>query len=56
MPDNIVLIICAFTRVGVEDVSVVSEEFGGEREALEAVAQALDDRRSLVMIQARYDL
>ena len=27
----------------------------GEREALEAVARALDERRSLVLINARYD-
>ncbi len=54
VPDNIVLIM-RFHPVGGEDVSVVSEDFGGEREALEAVAQALDDRRSLVLTQARYD-
>lgn len=54
MPDNIVLIM-RFHPVGGEDVSVVSEDFGGEREALEAIAQALDERRSLVLTQARYD-
>jgi hypothetical protein len=54
VPDNIVLIM-RFHPVGGEDVSVVSADFGGEREALEAVAQALDDRRSLVLTQARYD-
>ena len=47
MPDNIVLIM-RFHPVGGEDVTVVSEDFGGEREALEAIAQAPDDRRSLV--------
>ncbi len=52
--DNIVLIM-RFHPVGGEDVSVVTEDFGGEREALEAIAQALDDRRSLVLTQARYD-
>ena len=46
MPDNIVLIM-RFHPVGGEDVSVVSEDYGGEREALEAIAQALDGRRSL---------
>ena len=35
--------------------SVVSEDFGGDREALEAIAQALDERRSLVLAHARYD-
>src|SRR5580700_4013198 len=54
VPDNIVLIM-RFHPVGGEDVSVVSEDFGGEREAPEAIAQALDDRRSLVLTQARYD-
>jgi len=44
VPDNIVLIM-RFHPVGGEDVSVVSEDFGGEREALEAIAQALDERR-----------
>ena len=53
MPDNIVLIM-RFHPVGGEDVSVVSEDFDGEREALEAIAQALDERRSLVLTHARY--
>jgi hypothetical protein len=48
VPDNIVLII-RFHPMGGEDVSVVSEDFGGEREALEAIAQALDERHSLVL-------
>ena len=50
MPDNIVLIM-RFHPVGGEDVSVVTEDYGGEREALEAIAQALDGRRSLVLTQ-----
>ena len=54
MPDNIMLII-RFHPVSGEDVSVVSEDFGGEVEALEAIAQALDERRSLVFTHARYD-
>ena len=54
MPDNIVLIM-RFHPVGGEDVSVVSEDFGGESEALEAIARALDERRSLVLAHARYD-
>jgi len=54
VPDNIVLII-RFHPVGGEDVSVVSEDFGGEREALEAIARALDERRSLVLNHAIYD-
>jgi hypothetical protein len=31
-----------FHPVGGDDVSVISEDFGGEREALEAIARALD--------------
>ncbi len=54
MPDNIVLIM-RFHPVGGEDVSVVCEDFSGESEALEAVALALDERRSLVLTHARYD-
>ena len=52
--DNIVLIM-RFHPVGGEDVSVICEDFAGEREALEAIACALDERRSLVLIRARYD-
>jgi hypothetical protein len=55
VPDNVVLIM-RFHPVGGEDVSVVCEDFAGEREALEAIARALDERRSLVLTRARYDL
>ena len=54
MPDNIVLII-RFHPVGGEDVSVMCTDFSGEREALEAIARALDERCSLVLTHARYD-
>jgi len=37
------------------DVSVVCADFAGEREALEAIARALDEQRSLVLTRARYD-
>src|ERR1700745_1034084 len=53
VPDNIVLIM-RLHPVGGEDVTGVSEDFGGEREALEAIAQALDERRSLVLTHAGY--
>jgi hypothetical protein len=52
--DNVVLIM-RFHPVGGEDVSVISEDFPGEQEALQAVARALDERRSLVLRNARYD-
>ena len=54
MPDNVVLIM-RFHPVGGEDVSVISEDFPGEHEALEAVAHALNERRSLVLHHARYN-
>jgi hypothetical protein len=54
VPDN-VLLIMRFHPVGGEDVSVLSADFRGEAEALEAVARALDEQRSLVLTQARYD-
>ena len=46
MPDNVELIM-RFHPVGGEDVSVLTEDFGGEREALETVAHLMDERRSL---------
>jgi hypothetical protein len=52
--DNIVLIM-RFHPVGGEDISVICRDFSGEREALEAIARALDERRSLVLTHARYD-
>jgi hypothetical protein len=52
--DNVELIM-RFHPVGGEDVSVMSADFGGEAEALEAVARALDERRSLVLVRARYN-
>lgn len=54
MPDNVELIM-RFHPVGGEDVSVLSEDFGGEKEALETIAQLIDERRSLLLSRARYD-
>lgn len=54
MPDNVELIM-RFHPVGGEDVSVLSEDFGGEKEALETIAQLIDERRSLVLTRARYN-
>jgi hypothetical protein len=53
MSDNIGLIM-RFHLVSGEDVSLVTRDFYGEPEALEAIARAVDERRSLVLIQARY--
>jgi hypothetical protein len=52
--DNIELIM-RFHPVGGEDVSVLSADYGGPDEALEAVAQAMDRRRGLVLSRARYN-
>ncbi|MER6008950.1 hypothetical protein ABT120_61205 [Nonomuraea angiospora] len=54
MPENVALII-RFRLVGGEDVSVMSGDFDGEPEAVAAIARAMDDRRSLVLMRARYD-
>jgi hypothetical protein len=54
VPDN-VEVFMRFHPVSGEDVSVVSKDFRGEGEALEAITKALDERRSLVLMQARYD-
>ncbi|MEV6864971.1 hypothetical protein AB0M44_28675 [Streptosporangium subroseum] len=53
MSDNVVLSI-RFHPVGGEDVYVTSGDFAGEPEALEAIARALDERRSLVLTRTRY--
>jgi hypothetical protein len=52
--DNIDLIM-RFHPVGGEDVSVMSADFAGEAEAIEAITRALDERRSLVLVRARYN-
>jgi hypothetical protein len=52
--DNAELIL-RFHPVGGEDVSVLSKDFDGEKEALERIAQSMDDRHSLVLRRARYD-
>jgi hypothetical protein len=54
VPDKVVLIM-RFHPVGGEDVSVVCGDFSGENEALEAVAHAIDEHRSLVLNEARYE-
>jgi protein tyrosine phosphatase (PTP) superfamily phosphohydrolase (DUF442 family) len=50
--ENIELII-RFHPVGGDDVSLLSVDFAGTQEALEAVARALDERRSLVLAHAK---
>jgi hypothetical protein len=52
--ENIELIM-RFHAVGGEDIPVVCNHFGDEQEALDAIARALDERRSLVLSLARYN-
>ena len=54
MAENIELIM-RFHPVGGQDVALLSRDFAGEQEALETIARALDERRSLVLTRARYD-
>jgi len=54
VPDNAELIM-RFHPVGGEDGSVLSKDFDGEKEALELIAQSMDEGRSLVLRRARYD-
>ncbi|GAA2396819.1 hypothetical protein GCM10010404_63210 [Nonomuraea africana] len=54
MLDKTVLII-RFHSLGGEDISMISGDFDGEQGALEVIARALDERRSLVLTRARYD-
>lgn len=53
MPDG-VEVVMRFHPVGGEDVLVTSTDFEREADALEAIARALDERRSLVLTRARY--
>ncbi|MFI7148080.1 hypothetical protein ACIBO2_24475 [Nonomuraea sp. NPDC050022] len=54
MPEKVAIIL-RFHLMGGEDVSVMSGDFDGEEEAVAAIARALDERRSLVLMRARYD-
>jgi hypothetical protein len=54
VPDNVKLFL-RFHPVGGEDISVTSTDFTGEGDALEAIARALNEQRSLVLAHARYN-
>jgi hypothetical protein len=54
MADNIELTM-RFHPVGGEDVSVLTTDFDGPDEALEAITRALGERRGLVLTHARYN-
>ncbi|NJC71306.1 hypothetical protein HC031_16520 [Planosporangium thailandense] len=52
MAENVELVI-RFHPVGGDDVSLLSSDFPGPDEALDAIVRALDDRHSLILRQAR---
>jgi hypothetical protein len=54
MPETNELIM-RFHPVGGEDVSIATKDFGSQADALQAIEHALDERRSLVLTQARYN-
>ncbi len=54
MPENTSLIML-FRLMSGEEITVLCEDFGGERQALEAIAHALDEQRSLVLTRAKVD-
>ena len=54
MPENTTLIML-FRLMSGEEITVLCEDFGGERQALEAIAHALDEQRSLVLTRAKVD-
>jgi hypothetical protein len=53
VPENVELTVRLHTVSG-EDVSVTTRDFGGEAAALDAIAHAVDERRSLILTRARY--
>ncbi|MBW6436356.1 hypothetical protein KZ829_21690 [Actinoplanes hulinensis] len=54
MSDNTEMII-RFHPMGGEDVAVLTSDFQGPDEAIEAIARALDERRTLILTHARYN-
>ncbi|MBV1853672.1 hypothetical protein [Catellatospora tritici] len=54
MPESVELIL-RFHPVGGEDITVLSHDFVSEQEAVNAIAASIDERRSLVLTQARFD-
>ena len=48
-------LIVRFHPVAGEDVTLLTTDFGGPEAALQAIARALDERRSLILTHARYN-
>jgi hypothetical protein len=46
-------LVIRFHPVGGDDVSLLSADFAGPQEALETIARAVDERRSLTLTHAR---
>jgi hypothetical protein len=54
LPTHVELIV-RFHPVGGEDISLLTTDFDTPQHALDAIARALDERRSLVLTSARYN-
>jgi hypothetical protein len=54
MPENIELTVRLHPVAG-DDLSVMTRDFVGEEEGLNAIARALDERHSLVLARARFN-
>jgi len=52
--DNTELIV-GFHPVAGEDITLLTTDFGGPEAALQAIARALDERRSLILTHARHN-
>jgi hypothetical protein len=52
VPDNVELTVRLHSVSG-EDVSVITRDFGGAAEALDAIGHDLNERRSLILTRAR---
>jgi hypothetical protein len=48
-------LIMRFHPMGGEDVTVLTADFSAPDEALEMIARAMDERRSLVLTRAKYN-
>jgi hypothetical protein len=48
-------LVIRFHPIGGDDVSLLSADFAGPGEAMEAITRAMDDRRGLVLAHARED-
>ncbi len=48
-------LVLRFHPVAGEDITVMSRDFADEQEATDTIVRAVDERRSLVLNQARYD-